>query len=331
MGEPEARRPVSEAPMVLPKTGLGWRTRAEQVLRGVSLKGKRAVVTGANSGLGVETARVLALAGAEVLMSSRSVQAGERVASELRSRLPAGAGTLQVLQLELADPASVRAFAGQVLEGGRPLHLLVNNAGIMATPLGFAYGVEQQMGVDHLGPFLLTQLLVDRLAASGPARVVNLSSDLHYRGSGEGVLATLESDPRYERRRYSPWGAYTDAKLANILFTRGLARRLPASVRTFAIHPGVIPTNLARHMGWRGTLFRFVGPLMKSVEQGAATTVFACVAPELEGHTGLYLADSNEKRPHRDAMNDGLVERVWTLSEQRVRDAGAETRAQQSS
>lgn len=311
--------------MALPKNELGPRTRAQEALRGVSLAGKRAVVTGANAGLGVETARVLALAGADVVMTSRSVAAGEKAATQLRAHLPPGAGTLRVMELDLADLRSVRAFAVELLDGGVPLHLLVNNAGIMATPLGFtAQGYEQQMGVDHLGPFLLTRLLSERLAASGEARVVTLSSDLHYRGSGAGVIDTLEKDPRYQRRTYSPWTAYSDAKLANVLFTRGLVKRLPPHVLAFALHPGVIATGLARHMGWRGRLFHVLGrPFFKTVEQGAATTVFAATAPELQGHTGAYLVDCNEKRPHRDALDDALVERVWALSERCVAHAEA--------
>jgi NAD(P)-dependent dehydrogenase (short-subunit alcohol dehydrogenase family) len=307
----------------LPPTGLGKRTRAEEALRGVSLRGKRAVVTGANSGIGTETTRVLALAGADVVMAVRNVAEGERVAASLRAALPQGSGALSVRALDLTDFASVRASAEGLLAEGGPLHLLVNNAGIMATPLGFTkQGFEQQLGVNHLGHFLFTTLLLPRLASTPGARVVCLSSAAHYQGKGASVLATLETDRRYEKRRYGRWQAYGDSKLANVLMAKGLARRLPQGAMAFALHPGVIRTNLGRHLNFSGALAMLLArPFMKSIPQGAATSVFAATAPELAGHSGAYLSDCNEKAPNRDAKDEALVERVWQLSERAV--AGA--------
>lgn len=252
-------------------TALGKHTTAEQALRGQDLRGKHAIVTGANSGLGTETARVLALAGADVTLACRSVEAGEKVAQELRAALPKDSGALPVAQLDLADPGSICAFVSGYLAAGTPLDLLINNAGIMATPPGVtSLGIEQQMGTNHLGHFLLTTLLKERLEKSAAARVVTVSSALHTRGKKESVLATLDSDPKYASRKYVPFNAYGDSKLANILFTKALARRLPASAMAVCLHPGVIPTNLTRSMGFGGAVFRAVGKLfMKSVPQGA--------------------------------------------------------------
>jgi NAD(P)-dependent dehydrogenase (short-subunit alcohol dehydrogenase family) len=307
--------------VTLPRNQLGARTTAREALRDVSLRGKVAVVTGAG-GLGSETARVLALAGADVVMACRSVSAAERIARRLQGDLPAGAGALEVMELDLASLASVRAFARELMARRPRLHLLVNNAGVMATPLGqTADGFETQMGTNHLGHFLLTSLLLDGLRAGAPARVVVVASHAHRRGSRDGVLATLDGDPHYRRRRYRPLVAYGDTKLANILFTKALARRLAGSgVTPYALHPGVIATDLLEHMGLGGRIFRAVGPLfLKSVEQGAATTIFASTAPELtEAHAGIYLADCNEAQPRPVALDAELAERVWTLSERAV-------------
>jgi len=296
---------------------LGKRTTAEEALQGQSLKGKTAIVTGASSGLGVETTRVLARAGANVTMAVRNVEAGEKVKAQLAAGLGPGAGKLDVKALDLSDLASVRAFAAA--SGDGPLDLLINNAGIMAPPLGVtAQGYESQLGTNHLGHFLLTLLLEKRLKQSPAARVVNVSSDLHRRGSGASVLSTLEGDRAFQQRKYAPFAQYGDSKLANVLFARGLSKRLPANVKTFSLHPGVIPTNLSRSM-FGGAVFRAVGRLfMKSVEQGAATTIWGATAPELEGQSGAYLSDCAVKTPLHEALDETLVERTWALSQKAV-------------
>lgn len=299
---------------MLGRTGFGKRTTAEEVAKGRSLAGRRAIVTGGAAGLGLETARVLCGAGADVTIACRSIAAGEAAALQARATLREGAGALGVAELDLADTSSIRAFAERQTE---TIDLLVNNAGVMATPLGFtAQGHEMQMGVNHLGHFLLTTLLLGKLGKA--ARVVNVSSKLHARGTKAGVLATLEGDRKYESRKYSPFEAYGDSKLANILFSKALASRLPAGASSFSLHPGVIPTNLSRHM-FGGAIFRAVGSLfMKTVASGAATTVFAATAPGLEGHSGIYLSDCNEERPSADALDRELSEEVWRLSERLV-------------
>jgi NAD(P)-dependent dehydrogenase (short-subunit alcohol dehydrogenase family) len=312
--------------MTLPRNRFGHRTTAEQARRDISLHGKTAIVTGAGAGIGSETARVLALAGAQVVMAVRNVPAAEALAARLRATIPAAAGALVPMRLDLASLTSVRAFAAEVLARYPKLHLLVNNAGVMATPLSFTSdGFETQIGTNHLGHFLLTQLLLPRLRESAPARVVVVASRAHRRGSRESLLATLDGDRRYERRRYQPFVAYGDSKLANILFARALAGRLTGTgVAVFSLHPGVIPTSLSKHLGMVGRIYQVVGRLvLKSVAQGAATSVFAATAPELsEDLSGMYLADCNQAEPLPVARDPALAEQTWTLSEKAVGAAG---------
>jgi NAD(P)-dependent dehydrogenase (short-subunit alcohol dehydrogenase family) len=279
-------------------TNLGKKTTAEEALRGASLAGKTAIVTGASSGIGIETARVLEKAGAHVIRAVRNVDKAQ------------GANAMA---LDLTDLASVRAFAAAFRATGKPLHLLVNNAGVMATPLGAtAQGFELQLGTNHLGHFVLTRELLPLLQAS-QGRVVNVSSQLHERGRADRLLATLEGDRRYEKRKYVPFDAYGDSKLANILFTRQLAKM---NVDAFCLHPGVIPTNLTRSMGIGGAIYRFIGQFfLKTVEQGAATSIYAATAPELAVKSGAYLSDCAIARPSDAARDAALAERVWALSE----------------
>jgi NAD(P)-dependent dehydrogenase (short-subunit alcohol dehydrogenase family) len=298
-------------------TTLGSKTTAEQALQGQSLAGKTAIVTGATSGIGTETARVLVAAGANVVFAVRSVQAGEALAAQFKASLPANAGKIEVEQLDLGDLNSVRAFVKRWLDSGRPLHLLVNNAGIMATPQGTTpQGFELQVGTNHVGHFVLTTGLLPSLEKAGAARIVTVSSDLHRRGNGQRLLSALQKQPT----DYSPFGAYGDSKLANVLFVKALAKRLPAGVEAFSLHPGVIKTNLTRSMGFSGTLFRIFGGLfMKSIPQGAATSVFAATAPELKGKSGAYLADCHPVEPSPEGRDAELAEKVWALTEQAAR------------
>lgn len=296
---------------------LGSRTTAQEALQGQSLAGKQAIVTGASSGLGIETTRVLALAGADVVMAVRNVKMGEEVATTLRASLPAGSGKLEVRALDLSDLATVRSFCEAWLREGRALHLLINNAGVMATPQSkTAQGFELQLGTNHLGHFALTTALLPALERSAPARVVVVSSGLHTRGKPQRLLATLEG----KEVGYSPYGAYGDSKLANILFVKALAKRLPPGVEAFSLHPGVIPTQLSRTMGAMGAVFRTVGRLfLKTVEQGAATSIFAATAPQLSGQSGAYLSDCRVAQPMAAALDPTLIDQVWAQSERAIR------------
>ncbi len=296
---------------------LGSKTTAEEALQGQSLVGKTAIVTGATSGIGTETARVLALAGADVVLAVRNVKAGEALAQTLRASLPSTAGKLEAQELELGDLQSVKRFTDAWLASGRALHLLVNNAGIMATPKGeTSQGFELQLGTNHLGHFALTTALLPVLGKSAPARVVNVSSDLHKQGVGARLLKKLEK----QSTEYTPFGAYGDSKLANVLFTRALSKRLPSGVEAFSLHPGVINTNLTRSMGVLGSIYRAVGGLfLKSIPQGAATSVFSAVATELQGQSGAYLSNCAVVAPSREGQDAELAEKVWALSEQAIR------------
>ena len=272
-------------------SALGRRTTAIEALRGKRLDGLTAIVTGASSGLGVETARALAFAGAHVVLACRSVASGDQVAATLRAELPQDAGRLEVSALDLADLASVRAFVERFLASGRTLDVLINNAGVMARPFTLtAQGIESQLGINHLGHFALTAGLLPALGPNG--RVVNVASAVHTRGKAANVLATLTADRAAIAHRYSRYGAYDDSKLANVLFTRGLARRLAPGQSAHAIHPGVIGTKLARSMGVIRKVFVVVLKMFsKTAAQGAATSVFAATAPELAGQSGAYLAN----------------------------------------
>lgn len=297
---------------------LGKHTTAVEALRGQRLDGLTAIVTGATSGLGVETARALAFAGANVVMACRSVDDGAKVAARLRAELPVGAGQLEVAALDLADLDSVRAFCVAFIASGRTLDVLINNAGVMARPLTLtAQGIESQLGINHLGHFALTVGLLPVLGAKG--RVVNVASGVHTRAKAEHVLETLTADRAFTTRPYSPYGSYDDSKLANVLFTRGLARRLGPGQSALAIHPGVVGTNLARNMGVLGKVIVFFLKLFaKTPAQGAATSIFAATAPELASQSGQYLANCAVATSSLEAQDASLAERLWAASAQLV-------------
>jgi NAD(P)-dependent dehydrogenase (short-subunit alcohol dehydrogenase family) len=243
-----------------------WSTRAMP-----SLDGRRAIVTGANSGIGYHTALELARAGAEVLLAVRDAARGEEALARLRQELPAG--RVAVASLDLASLASVSVFAERELAGGRPLHLLINNAGVMAIPTRelTADGFERQLGTNHLGHFALTGLLLPLLQAAPSPRVVNVSSSVAWFGRLD--LGDLQSE-----RRYTPMGAYGQSKIANLLFTVELQRRGEASgLTSVAAHPGAAQTNLQRH-AFAGFV-RFVG---QSAAEGALPSLYAAVG-EVEG------------------------------------------------
>jgi NAD(P)-dependent dehydrogenase (short-subunit alcohol dehydrogenase family) len=302
--------------------GFGAETTTDEVLAGIDLHGHHAVVTGASTGIGAETARALAGAGAVVVLAVRDTTKGEKVAIGIRERIPAA--HLEVERLDLTSLASIRAFADTLLERHHELHLLINNAGVMFTPFGrTADGFELQFGTNHVGHFLLTNLLVPALLRGAPARVVNVSS------AGHRASDIVWDDPNYDRRPYDKFEAYGQSKTANILFTVELDRRLEhRGVRAYAVHPGMIRTELGRHMtaddrtelmarakrGPAGGL-----PPYKSLEAGAATTVWATTAAELEDRGGTYLVDcavSDEHSPW--ARDPDGARRLWALSEELV-------------
>ncbi len=313
-----------------PRDGFGQDTTTDEVLEGIDLTGKLALVTGGSSGLGAETARALASKGARVVLTARDVAKGEGVAAGIREST--GNDAVDVEELELDSLESIRAFGRRFLEKHDRLDLLVNNAGVMACPYATTKdGFELQLGTNHLGHFLMTGLIAPALLKGAPARIVNLSSRGHQQGRVDF------DDLGFETRPYEKWEAYGQSKTANVLFTVELERRLgERGVHAYAVHPGVIPTELSRHMGQED--FEHVrkrstgggsGPMkLKTAESGAATSVFAATAPELEGRGGLYLEDChvaavNDEATAREGVRSYAVDaeaarRLWSVSEELV-------------
>lgn len=297
----------------------------DDVIAGQSLAGKLAVVTGASSGLGVETARALASVGASVVLMARDMAKLDAVASDLRAAVPDA--TFSTCHVDLADLESVRTAAAALLAEHPVIDLLINNAGVMACPLmRTAQGHEMQFGTNHLGHFLLTCLLAPALVAGAPARIVNLCS-----GGHKFANVNLE-DPDYNEREYEKWQAYGESKTANALLSVGLDSRLAdKGVRAYAVHPGVIMTELSRHMEEADfTALMERSPtgeelVFKSVEQGAATSVWAATAPGLADTGGIYLENCQIAGPAVQGSSSGVesyaldaaaAERLWALSEQ---------------
>ena len=296
----------------------------DQVIEGVSLKGKCAVVTGASSGLGLETCRVLAAAGATVLMVARNKDTLETAAEEIRQRQPEAQLLTQIM--DLADLDSVRSAAAEILQQADKIQLLINNAGVMACPLmRTAQGFEMQFGTNHLSHFLLTGLLSPALINGSASRVINLSSAGHKFGPFNF------SDPNYHQREYDKWQAYGESKTANVLFSVGLDLRMREhGVRAFAVHPGMIMTNLARHLEAADITAltdrsSSSEPLaFKTPEQGAATTVWAATASDLSLEGGQYLEDCHIAQAAESGGSNGVesyavdpavAEKLWLLSE----------------
>jgi len=304
-------------------TPFGATSTAAEVAAGVDLSGRCVIVTGAASGIGVETARALAETGAEVTLAVRDVEAGRRVAQDIVSKT--GNEAVQVSELDLTDIASIDACV-ESWEG--PLHVLVNNAGVMNTPEQYtAVGWELQFATNHIGHFALTTGLHDALAADGAARVVSVSS------SGHGSSPVVFDDLFFDRREYDPALAYGQSKTANVLFAVELTRRwADAGVTANALMPGGIWTNLQRH--WDPEeLARMKardasgahGATSKTPEQGAATSVLLATSPKLAGIGGRYFDDCNEAEVVEEIV-DGLhgvrsyaldaeaAERLWDMS-----------------
>ncbi|MEU4242972.1 SDR family NAD(P)-dependent oxidoreductase [Actinoplanes sp. NPDC026619] len=290
---------------------------AADVIAGVDLRGRRAIVTGGSSGIGVATARALAGVGAEVTLAVRDLDAGRRVAAEIGGR---------ALTLDLADLTSVRRF---VDEWAGPLHILVNNAGVMATPeMRTAQGWELQFGTNHLGHFALATGLHDALAAAHGARVVSVSSVGHVNGE------VLFDDINFERHPYDPWAAYSQSKTANILFAVEAAKRWAADhIAVNALNPGrIASTNLGRHLAAPPATFDPAGSSgvsIKNIEQGAATSVLLAASPLVEGVTGRYFEDCQVAEAYTPGVRRGVASyaldpakaaRLWSVSALALQD-----------
>jgi NAD(P)-dependent dehydrogenase (short-subunit alcohol dehydrogenase family) len=307
----------------------GYRSTALEVITGHDLTGQTAIITGASSGLGIETIRALLSAGAEVVMAVRDTKKAEVVAAELRQSTKNS--KIHLLELNLSSLASVRKAAAEALAKWSKLHILINNAGVMATPYSHTEdGFEMQFGTNHLGHYLFSTLLLPALQAAAPSRVVVLSSIGHRRSD-----INFE-DLNYQTRTYEKWEAYGQSKTANALFAVAWNQIYGnQGVTANALHPGGIQTGLQkfipedeqRAMGWIDENGK-VNPLFKTVEQGAATSIWAAVGQELNGIGGLYLEDCNEALPFDPAKPySGYMpyardleraEKLWEISAQLV-------------
>jgi NAD(P)-dependent dehydrogenase (short-subunit alcohol dehydrogenase family) len=304
------------------------------VIKGIDLSGKVAIVTGGYSGLGLETVRTLRSARAAVIVPARD-------AGRARAAV-AGLDGVEIEPMDLLDPASIDAFAGRFLASGRPLHLLVNSAGIMACPLARdARSYESQFATNHLGHFQLAARLRPALRQAGGARVVSVSS------LGHRYSPVVFEDPNFERRAYDPWAAYGQSKTANILFAVALdARARSEGIRAFSLHPGgIVETGLGKYVSKEqlraaGVIDERGQPIidperqLKTVEQGAATIVWCATSPRLEGMGGVYcencdvaplmtedpgattMADVRRLKGVRPyAVDPDAAERLWIMSE----------------
>ncbi|MBO3680166.1 SDR family NAD(P)-dependent oxidoreductase [Streptomyces sp. NEAU-YJ-81] len=301
-------------------TPFGAQTTAAGVLDGVDLSGKRALVTGGASGIGRETARVLAAVGAEVTIGVRDLAAGTLAAEEIAP--VSGPGTVRTAMLDLADQTSVRAF---VADWRGPLHILVLNAGVMASPLRRTKeGWEMQFATNHLGHFALATGLHSALTAAHGARVVAVSSVGHVNGD------VLFDDINFEQHPYDPWAAYSQSKTANVLFAVEASRRWASDlIAVNALNPGrITSTRLGRHIGDISNSPTSFDPTStdvswKDIEQGAATSALLAASPLAEGATGRYFEDCNEAGPHQPGVRRGVAAhalnpqhaaRLWQVS-----------------
>jgi WW domain-containing oxidoreductase len=292
-------------------SGFGYGSTAEEVVAGLDLTGKTFLLTGCSSGLGFETLRVLTSKGARVLATARSREKAAEACAQV-------CGHATPVPCELADPGSVLACVEEVKAMGVSLDGIIANAGIMALPkLKKAHDYELQFFTNHVGHFLLVTGLLETLSPTG--RVVMLSSAAHKMAPSSGI----DFDNLSGSRGYVSWRAYGQSKLANLLFAKSLARRFEGTERVAcAVHPGVIKTNLGRHMGaMQNAVFGLGVPLfLKSVEQGAATQVWAAAHPDGARLSGKYLADVNEAASRKDADNLQLQDRLWERSEAIAQD-----------
>ncbi|CAN6440087.1 unnamed protein product [Victoria cruziana] len=302
-------------------SGFGACSTAEQVTDGIDASNITAIVTGATSEIGLETARVLALRGATVIIPARSKETGDKAKEKIVEEV--AHAKIEVMELDLSSLASVRSFAAAFLSSNKPLNLLINNAGVFGCPFQLSRdGIELQFATNHIGHFLLTNLLLDKMKATAreseiEGRIVIVASEVHSR--------TYNSDIRFEKLNtpsgYGQFKAYGESKLANILHAKELSRRLQeegAKVTANSLHPGVIPTNIMRYTKYLALGASLVRFFMKDTQQGAATTCYLALHPDMQGVSGKYFGDCNEDRPTAYGRDYDLAKKLWEFSEEMI-------------
>ncbi len=306
-------------------SGFGWATTTDEVLEGKDLSGCTVFITGANSGLGQETARAMASKGAHVIMAGRDQAKLDEAVAAIRADVPSA--ELDTITVDLGSLESIRASTSRSRQRFAKIDILINNAGVMATPFTHTKdGFEMQFGTNHLGHFALTGELMPLIERGTTKRIVNLSSRGHHMGP------VHFDDPNFVHRPYDPWSSYGQSKTANILFTVGLEQHFAVlGIHAYAVHPGGIQTNLGRHMTpemMEALIARVTtsdsGFAWKTIPQGAATSCWAATAPELEGQGGVYCEDchvaevddvSSKGGVRTYALNPSYAEQLWALSE----------------
>jgi retinol dehydrogenase-12 len=272
------------------------------------------VLTGATNGIGEAAAIALAKQGAHLVLVGRDAARGEASLARVQA---AGDTNATFLRADLSSMAEVRRLADQLRALPR-IDVLVNNAGaVFMERLTTADGFERTLALNHLAYFLLTELLLDKIKASAPARIVNVASDAHQGGK-------LDFDDLQAEKHFSGFGAYANSKLCNILFTRELARRLQGTgVTANVLHPGTVATGFGRNnRGVFGVVIRMLGPFLRSPEKGAATIVYLAADPAVDGVSGQYFADCRPRTPARLAQDDADATKLWSVSEKLVAASG---------
>ena len=276
----------------------------------VNMAEKVCLVTGGNSGIGKSVALGLAKMGATVVVVSRNKEKGETAVTDTVEK--SGNKNVELIQADMSSQNSIRQLVNEFRARHEKLHLLINNAGVYLTKRSETEdGLESTFAVNHLGPFLLTSLLVDILKASAPSRIVNVTSDAH-----KG--ARVNFDDLQGERKFSGWQAYGQSKLAMILYTRGLAKKLEGTgVTVNSAHPGVVRTNFAKNNGGLVMLgFRFLGMFFISPESAAKRILYVATSPDLEGVTGKYFTKMHEVKSSQESYDDDSARRLWQISEQ---------------
>uniref|UniRef100_A0A7N2N3X1 Short-chain dehydrogenase TIC 32 n=1 Tax=Quercus lobata TaxID=97700 RepID=A0A7N2N3X1_QUELO len=299
-------------------SGFSASSTAEEVTKGIDGTGLTAIVTGASSGLGAETTRVLTLRGVHVIMAVRNTDAGKNVKEQILKENPNA--KIDVMELDLTSMGSVRKFASDYNASGLPLNLLINNAGVMATPFKLSQdNIELQFATNHLGHFLLTNHLLETMKKTArdsnkEGRIVNLSSMAHQYAYREGI----RFDKINDESGYNSINAYGQSKLANILHANELAKRLKeegVDITANSLHPGMIATNLLRYHSIMNVLTQALGKFMlKSVQQGAATQCYVALHPQVKRISGEYFADCNKAKASALSQDAELARKLWDFS-----------------